>query len=308
MSQVNWDEFKCRCSGISKMMATKKGKEPISEVGLRRIAELEARTKAMTETMKMEYIGLISKRDAPPKVELADGCIEYLMEVYSWKRFGMIPVTKEAMEVAQLEKGKRVEDECTELLSIVDSIEYKKFKERISNDYLSGEIDIYLGNNIFEATNVTDIKAAFDHPSFLKKINNGLANGQREQVAGYCDITGAGEGWVANCLVDNTTEDILDMKWRVAKKMNAITIESPDFLKEWEKWERSMIFSHIPHNQRVYKLPIELFTEFERNAIYDRVKYCREWLWKFDERYQSMNITVALPEISEIIESTEGNS
>jgi hypothetical protein len=272
------------------MTATKQGKEPISETGLKRIAELEARIKPMTTAMQVEYAGLIAKRDAPPKVELADGCIEYLMEVYSWKRFGMIPVTKEAMEVAQLEKGKRVEEDCTELLTLVDGIEYKRFKERISNDYLSGEIDIYVGNNIFEATNVTDIKAAFDHPSFLKKLNNGLANGQREQVAGYCDITGAGEGWIANCLVDNTPEDILEMKWKVAKKMQALTIESPEFIKEWEKWERSMIFSHIPPNQRVHKIPVELFTDAERNSIYDRVKYCRDWLWKFDEMYQNMNL------------------
>ena len=290
MEQVNWDEFKCRCSGIKKLMSTKQGSAPISETGLKRFAELEARVKPMTDAMKLEYAGLVEKRDAPPKVELSDGCIEYLMEVYSWKRFGMIPVTKEAMEVAQLEKGKRVEEDCRLLLNEVFNVEYKSFKERISNDYLSGEVDLYLGNNIFEATVIADIKAAFDHPSFLKKINNGLSNGQREQVAGYCDITGAGDGLVINCLVDNTSEDILDMKWKVAKKMQAVTIESPDFLKEWEKWERSMIFSHIPKNERVYGLPVELFTDFERNAIYDRVKYCRDWLWKFDETYQKMNL------------------
>jgi hypothetical protein len=271
-------------------MATKQGSAPLSEIGLKRIAELEARTKPMTEAMKLEYTSLIQKRDASPKVELSDGCIDYLMEVYSWERFGMIPVTKEAMEVAQLEKGKRVEDDCRILLNEVFNVQYKSFKERISNDYLSGEIDLYLGPNIFEATVIADIKAAFDHPSFLKKINNGLAIGQREQVAGYCDITGATEGFVINCLVDNTPEDILEMKWKVSKKMQAISIESPDFLKEWEKWERSMIFSHIPKNERVYGIPVELFTDHERQSIYDRVKFCRDWLWKFDEMYQKMNL------------------
>lgn len=305
---INWDEFKCRCSAINRMMATKAGTKPITEVQLKRIAELEARTNPMTDAMKVEYAGLIQKRDEPPKVELADSCIDYLMEVFAWEKYGMIPVTKEAMEVAQLQKGKRVENDCIELLTTVDKIEYKQFKERISNDYLSGEVDIFVGPNIFEATNVTDIKAAFDYPSFLKKLNNGLANGQREQVAGYCDITGATEGWIANCLVDNTPEDIFDMKWKVAKKMNAITIESPDFLKEWEKWERSMIFSHIPPNQRVYKIPVELFTDFERNAIYDRVKFCRQWLWEFDQTYQKLNLSVTSSENSEVFEKTNYNS
>lgn len=287
---ANWDEFKCRCSGIKKILATKQGTRGISETGLKRIAELEARTKEMSPAMKIEYAELIQKRDAPPKVELADGAIEYLMEVYAWKKEGMIPVSKESLDIMQLEKGKKVEKESGLLLNIVDGVIYHQHKDRITNDYLSGEIDFFLGEDVMKATRIVDAKNAKDYPSFLKKINNGLENGQREQVAGYGDITGATELFIANCLVDSPQEQIDEMMWKVMKKLGCATTESPEFVEEWPKWERSMRFSHIDPNKRVHKIIVEPFTEFERQAIYDRVKFCREWLWKFDEFYEKMNL------------------
>lgn len=289
MSNVNWDEFKCRCSAIKKMIATKPGTEPITEVQLRRIAELEARDKPMTDKMKLEHTELIMKRDAPPKVELADGCIEYLMEVYAWETQQMISVSKEAMDLMQLRKGKEGEQEAGILLSMVDGEIYLQDKQRISNEYLSGEIDYYLGEDIYRATNITDIKNSFDYPTFLKKINKGLENGQREQLAGYGDITGSKNLFVANCLISFTPQMIEDMKWRILKKTGAATEESVEFLEEWVKFYRSMVFDNIPPQQRVYKIPVEPFTEFERQKVYDRVKYCRDWLWKFDEMYGNLN-------------------
>jgi hypothetical protein len=247
----------------------------------------------MTDNMKVEYAALVQKRDNPPPKQLSDGAVEYLMEVYAWHKHGTIPVGKESKEIMQLEKGKKVEGLSIALLSVVDGVFYEQHKDRISNDYLSGQIDAYLGQSVYEATTIVDIKSAFDHPSFLKKIHMGLENGQREQVAGYCAITGASEGYIANCLVDNPDEDIEEMKYRIAKKMGCLTTESPEFLQEWPKWFRSMKFGHIPHHKRVFKIPVELFSEFELQAIYDQVKYCREWLWKFDEMYENLNKQVA---------------
>lgn len=285
----NWDEFKCRCSGIKRIMSTKQGTGPITEVQLKRISELEARTKPMTEPMKLEYAELVAKRDAPPKVVLSDTCIEYLMEVYAWNTRGMIALNKESLDLMQLRKGKQGEQESGVLLSVVDGQMYMQHKERISNDYLSGEIDFYLGESVYKATNITDTKNAFDYPTFLKKINNGLENGQKEQLQGYGDITGASDLYIANCLVSFTQEMVDDMKYKVLRKINCATTESPEFLEKWPEFQRSMFFDEIPHHQRVFKIKVEPFTEFERQKVYDRVKYCREWLFAFDEMYQSLN-------------------
>lgn len=291
MSTINWDSFKCRCSGISKIMSNKQGFEPLTELQEAKIPELQEkqRVKGLTEKQQEELTRLCAKREASKQVVLSDTCIEYLMEVYAWETQGMISVTKEAMEVAQLSKGKLAETEAVTLLCRVDKVLYISHKERISNDFLSGEIDIYLGEHVYAAKNVTDIKNAFDYPGFLKKINNGLERGQCEQVQGYGDITGARELYIANCLVDNPETIIEDMKWKLARKLDAVTIESPDFLLEWAKWEKSMRFSHIPPHQRVHKIKVEPFTTSEQQKVYDRVKVCRDFLWKFDESYQKMN-------------------
>jgi hypothetical protein len=286
--KVDWGKFKCRCSGISKIMSNKQGCEPLTELQEAKVKEFDAKP-ALTDKQREEYLRLLAKREASKQVVLSDTCIEYLMESYAWETQGMISVNKESMEVAQLSKGKMVETESVLLLMRVDRLPYQVHKERISNDFLSGEIDIYLGEHVYAATNVTDIKSAFDYPGFLKKINNGLERGQTEQVQGYGDISGARDLFIANCLVDNPESIIEDMKFRLARKLDAVTVESPDFLREWEKWEKSMRFSHIPTHQRVHKIKVEPFTTSEQQKVYDRVKVCRDFLWKFDESYQKMN-------------------
>jgi hypothetical protein len=290
MNNTNWDQFKCRSSAICKMMANSRSNPVITPTQEKWISEYEVRTKPPTEPQKLEYTRLLQLRENSKKIILSDTCIELLMEVYAWETQGMIAVNKESLDIMSMRKGKMTEQTAGMMLSIVDGEVYLQHKERISNDFLSGEIDYYLGDDIYSATNVTDIKNAFDYPGFLKKINTGLENGQEEQLQGYGDITGSKKLYVANCLVDNPDEIILDMKWKIAKRFDALTIESPDFLQEWEKWERSMKFSHIPMHQRVHKIQVEPFSPERRQMVYDRVKVCREWLWKFDEMYQKLNI------------------
>lgn len=292
MSQLNWDDFKCRASAIKKMMASKQGERPISDAGLRKIAEFEEKLKwkPLAPGQQTEYFGLIAKRDNPPKQELAEGCIEYLMAEYAWRKWGIIPIGKESMEILQVEKGKQCEPEALMMLSVVYGELWVAHKERISNEYLSGEIDAFLGESVMQATEIVDIKNAFDYPIFLRKLHSEIENGYREQVAGYCAITGATKGWIANCLCSSPEPDVFEMRQRIIRKLGVIDDSTPSFMEEWEKWERSMNFERIPMTQRVKKVPVELFSENELNQIYDRVKMCREFLWKFDEQVEKMNI------------------
>lgn len=290
---INWDNFKVRCSGIQKVMSNAQGNAPITEIQLKRMAKLEDKLQvkgSLTEKQQAELAELKTKQEKSKKVVLSDTCIEYLMEVYAWETQGMIPVSKESLDMLAIKKGKKTETEAVTLLSRVDKALYKVHKDRISNDYLSGEIDTYLGESIYEATNVSDIKNAFDYPTFLKKMMRTFENGQEEQIQGYGDITGAKELYIVNTLVNAPIEIIEEMKWKVAKKMNAISIESPDFLAEWPKWERSMKFDHIPPTQRVWKLKAEPFSDLYRQRLYDRVKVCRDWLAEFHEQYERLKM------------------
>jgi hypothetical protein len=201
----------------------------------------------------------------------------------------MIATGKESLDSLAMKKGKLCEDEGIAALSVVDGVDYKKHKDRICNEFISGEIDCYAGNSVYEADVVPDIKNSFDYPTYLKKINTEVPKEQKEQVQGYGDITGAEELYVVDCLITAPQEIIDDMMCKVLRKVNAATTESPEFLEEWKIWEHSMNFQRIPVRQRVFKKKIEPFTEFERQKLYDRVKVCREWLFTFHERYQKMN-------------------
>lgn len=301
---VNFDDFKCRCSAISKILSQSRSNPCITEKQIEELAELEKKGK-ITDKQKERIAELQQKRDNGKKVVLSDLCIEYLMEWYALETEGMIPINKESLDILSLNKGKLVEEESGLLLSKVDGVIYKRHIDgetgdrlRIYNDFLSGELDWYLGESVYEAYNVTDTKNSFDYPTFLKKINKGVESGQKEQVQGYCDITGSPEGYVANTLLTCPPEIVEDLRWRAAKKMNATTIESPEFLREFAKWERSMNFEHIPLHKRVSKVKVDPFSDFERQQLYDRVKHCRQWLWDFHEKYEKLNIeTVRIPDM-----------
>jgi hypothetical protein len=109
------------------------------------------------------------------------------------------------------------------------------------------------------------------------------------QIRGYGDIANCKSLSIDKVLCSNPPEVIEEMKWKISKKFGAITIESPDFLREWEKWERSMIFDHIPIAQRVHRIIVEPFTSSEQQQVYDRVKICRDWLCKFYETRKLLN-------------------
>ncbi len=279
---IDWNKFKCRCSAILKMMSNSRSNPLLTEKQVVRLSELENK-ETLTETMRREMAELLVKKDNGKKIILSDSCIEYLMEVYAWETEGMIPVGKEAIDNLTTRKGREAEKEAIALVSIHDGELYLEHKDRIENDFLSGQIDCYLGDDVLSAKTVVDIKNSWDYPTFLKKINTGLENGQEEQLQGYGDITGSKELYVANCLITASEEIISEMKYRVANRMGALTQESPEFVEEWAKWERSMRFTHMKPQSRVSKIKVESFSEIRRQQVYDRVKICREWLNNFHE-------------------------
>lgn len=288
MTEVNFNEFKCRCSAISKMMAASRDNPVLTEKQSLRLSELEKRA-TLTEPMKLGMADLLVKKENSTKVVLSDTCIQYLMEWYSWHVWGKIPVDKEAMDIEYTRKGKTQENEAIALISRVEREVYIKNEVRISNDYLSGEPDIFKGEEIMKATVILDNKCIWDAPGFLYSIHKKPENGYVDQVSGYMDITSASEGYIVKTLVDMPEEIILDYQYKLLKKMNCITTESPEFRDEWAKWERSMRFDDIPKEQRVYKIPVDPFTPERKQMIYDRVKVCREWLWNFHNLYSMFN-------------------
>lgn len=289
MTDINWDSFKCRCSAIKKLLTNGAAGQQITEkqeIELKKLEDKDSRT----PNQEVEMLRLQQLKANSGKVVLGDTAIEYLMEVYAMETEGMISLNRESLDVMPIRKGKIGEKEAGLLLSVVDGEMYQSHKERIFNDYLSGEIDFYLGDSIYAAKNITDIKNSFDYPTYLKKLHTGLENGQTEQLQGYGDISTSQELYIANCLVSFTPDMIEDMKWKIMRKTGAVTEESPDFKELWATFQKSMLFDHMNPNLRVNKIKIEPFTDFERQKIYDRVKYSRDFLHKFHEERKKVEL------------------
>jgi hypothetical protein len=285
---MNWDEFKVRCSSISKILSNSRESPTLTEKQSVRLKELESK-ESLTEKMKAELTDLLVRKDNENKISLSDTCIEYLMEAYAWETANKQSVTKE-MDLEYTRKGKMVEESSITLLSMVDFEIYHKNEERVYNDFLSGEPDIYIGSSVMGAQKIVDIKSCWDYPGFLRKIHAKSDNGYNHQLRGYMDITGANEGEIAYCLVDMPETTQNDYKRKLFYKLNPVTEESPEFLEAWHHLQHSMNFVDIPIHKRVFKVKVEPFTPFERQRVYDRVKICREWLANFDEMYQKINL------------------
>lgn len=269
------------------MLSERQGAAPLTENQINRITELEGKEK-ITDKQKVELTELVLRRDKPKEIVLSDTCIAYLMEHYAWVTEQAVCVTKE-MDIDYFKKGRLQENEGIKLLSDVDGEVYVKNEERVYNEFLSGEPDIFKGPHIYAATILYDTKLSWDYPGFLKKINQPLENGNKQQIQGYLDLTNCSEGYVADVLVNMPETIINDYRWRLAKQMDAVTLESPDFLRAEQKMLKSMIFDRIDKKKRVFRKKVEPFTDFDRQKVYDKVKVCREWLFNFHEMYQKIN-------------------
>lgn len=290
MKEVDFDKFKVRCSQISIALANSQSNPCITEKQTERLRELEAKS-TLTDKMKDEMADLLVKQENSTKVILPDGYIKYLCAEYSYMTTGKIAVDKDFLALDQMEKGKIVEIESIATLSIVDGVLYtpNDTKERVKNDFLSGEVDAYLGEEIIGASVIPDVKSIWDYPTYLGKLTEPLSAANNRQVQGYMDISGAQEGFIADVLI-NTPEKVIEkLKWKLLYKLGSATEESPEFVKAWEVITRSMFFDDIPIKQRVNKKKVEPFTDFERQKLYDRVKYGREWLWNFHEARLQLN-------------------
>lgn len=288
MEKVNFDLFKCRCSSIDKLLAVPPENRPLTEKQLEELSKLESKDK-LTDNQKTKLAELQLRKDAPKEIPLGDGAIGYLMEWYAWEMYGKIPVDKESLDMLQTQKGKKVEADSILMLSKFEGIWYEKNDIKVENEYLRGEPDVFQGEHIMAATMITDMKNSWDYPCFLKQINKPLEKKYIKQVQGYGDITGAKDLSITRSLVSMPIEMIKDYQDKIARKLGVIDTETAYFQEIWQKWEQSMVFDDIPINLRIHKTKVEPFTEEERAFLYDRVKYSRDWLWKFHETYSSLN-------------------
>jgi hypothetical protein len=270
------------CSYLSKIMSNSKEKITDNQVGeLNKLLFKEN----PTEKQQKRLEELLNKHERNGSVILSSGCKSFLVKVWAKEKYGARYKIRGGKGVPQLVRGVGSETDAVALLSVVDKKKYYRDKKKISNEFISGVIDIMDAPTIEQSTRVLDVKSSFAHINFIAQTTKPeLSNNLSMQMKGYLAITKKEIGEVAFCLVDFPESIIQEQRSLIFDEMCPDGIPTQQFIKYWEKAEASMRFRYLPPKERVLSYlvyPDEDFIE----STYITIEACRKWLQEFDEQY-----------------------
>ena len=149
------------------------------------------------------------------------------------------------------EKGNEVEEQSITFLSLLKRKIFQKNELSLSNDWISGTPDLFVGDEIVRATQIIDIKSSWDIFTFHRTMHKSLNSTYYWQMQGYMWLTGAQTSTLAYCLVNATADLINDEKWKLARAHRVlIDDQDPAFVKSCAMVERNMIYD-LPLFQKV---------------------------------------------------------
>jgi hypothetical protein len=181
-----------------------------------------------------------------------------------------------------MKKGVEVEQESIDLLSMYLKMPFNKNEQRFTNDFISGSPDI------IDNERIIDIKSSYDLWTFIGNIPDKLDSLYYAQLQSYMWLTNATKGMIAYCLC-NTPDSIIEQeKYYLLKKMDVISEESPEFLKESLKLEFNMKFDDIDIKERVLLFNINRDEDFILK-IQQKVEAARKFLSEIELKHLNFN-------------------
>ena len=203
---------------------------------------------------------------------------KHLIEVYVAEKYGR----KRDIQTKQMKKGVEAEQESIDLLSMYLKLPFSKNEERFKNEFITGLPDIINGDTII------DIKSSYDLWTFLGNIPDKLDNLYYWQMQSYMWLTGTRNAIIAYCLV-NTPENIIQQeKYYLLKKMDVISEESPEFIKEAMKIEFNMTFDDIKMDERILMFSVSR-SEDDILRIENKVLKARTFLQELEQTHLNFN-------------------
>jgi hypothetical protein len=202
----------------------------------------------------------------------------HLLDVYIAEKYGR----KRDIQTKQMKKGIEVEDQSIELLNKLWSTNYEKNQDRYTNGFITGHPDI------LDSGKVIDIKSSYDLWTFLGNLPDKLDSLYYWQLMSYMWLTGATKGYIAYCL-SNTPFGIIEQEKRyLLNRMDVISEESPEYVKEAMKLEFSMTFDDIDISERVLIFTVDR-NEDDIVRIQNRIEKAREFLHEIELTHLNFN-------------------
>lgn len=202
----------------------------------------------------------------------------HLLDVYIAEKYGR----KRDIQTKQMKKGVEVEDESILLLNKYWNTNYEKNQDRYTNGFITGHPDI------LDKDKVVDIKSSYDLWTFLGNLPDKLDNLYYWQLMSYMWLTGATKGHIAYCL-SNTPFGIVEQEKRyLLNRMDVISEESPEYVKEAMRLEFNMTFDDIDVSERVLIYTVDR-NEDDIVRIQNRVERAREYLHEIELTHLNFN-------------------
>ena len=237
--------------------------------------------------------------DARSKSEvISETAKTHCVDVFISAKYGR----REEISGKFLDKGNEREEDAITLVSRLTKIFYKKNDIRLSNDFISGEPDLFLGKSIHQADETTDTKCSWSAHTFFRAQKEAINKNYYWQGMGYMALTGAKKHTLSYCLVNGTGSAIMNEKRILSYQdgmMDAAGNPSEIYKRKAAQIEVNHIFDleafkaeypgfdfdsdisewnyDIPMEERLYSVTFER-NEEEIQKIYDRVSDCRKWI------------------------------
>jgi hypothetical protein len=234
--------------------------------------------KEKIEKLKAEEAELFKVKDLEPLSQTAKS---YLAKVYAEVKYG-----KRSMQQLKgnkyTEKGKLVEEDGIDLVCLLDRRMLRKNDVRLTNDFLTGEPDLYIGDDILNAEYVIDIKCPWDIETFFGNLGAPLNTDYFWQLQGYFALTGAPRGEVSYTLVSAPVDLVQEELRKLYYKLGCVTEEDPRYIQEKREVINNMTFEEMPPEHRRLKFEVER-DDALIEKIYQKVEQGRQYLAEFEK-------------------------
>ena len=205
-------------------------------------------------------------------------CQKELIKIYNLVKYGR----KKEVVTNKMEKGTIGEEDSITLFSRVERKLYTKNSIQLENDWFTGHLDIFIGQDVYNAEEVWDIKTRWELDSFMPKLIDKIDRSEECQINVYFSLTGAQRGGIANTLIDCPPSILMDEKRKLLYAMDVVSEESPEYVEAAAELERLLTFPDIDYRERVIKQPIERDDELIEK-MKAKVPIFRQWLHDFDK-------------------------
>ena len=223
----------------------------------------------------------VAKADKEAGV-LSNSAQRHLIEVYIAEKYGR----KKEVQTKQMKKGNEVEEEAIKFLANYLGKNFSKNTVRLDNEYIAGTPDIIELQE--SGITIYDVKSSYDLWSFLNNIPDKLDSIYYWQMQSYMFLTGADKAYVAYCLLSTPFEIIMQEQKSLLYKMNVVSEENPEYIKEAEKIELNMTFEDIDPSERILLYSVDR-NDDEIEKIKSKVLKARTFLQELEQTHLKFN-------------------